>query len=333
MAGVRVYLDDKVAWLRAHLEGAGFLLVPEVTPEEAGVVRVVHASSLERFQTEPFLLSRVLFLKPSAWRRKLPDGLLVMEGLPKSPHIPSFKLWFSHLVLVLKILQREFECEARLNAYISDSFANIIDSQLLAVQKEQIEKLNQELSLMSRTDYLTGLYNRRAFFEALAAEKRSAKSFYQKRQESEGNVPTFACLMMDIDHFKQINDTYGHLVGDQVLKKIGEILNSRMIFREKDILARYGGEEIVAVLVDTTEDAARYPAERFREVLSKTVFRTLDGQPFNVTISIGIAEFRVDEDEDKAIARADKALYAAKHRGRNRTVLYSELEGELKSED
>jgi len=329
MSKDKIFLDQKLYWLRSHLEGVGYDLVPLCEPTNTEVVRLVSGNSWEQFKDEPFLLSRFLILREGTSRKKLPDGLLIVEGMPKNAHSASFRLWFSHLQLLLRILFREFECESRLNSYISDSFENIINTQLLANQKEQIEKLNRELSLLSRTDYLTGLFNRRAFFEVLAEEKKRAREFYQKRDsQSETDhfvVPTFSCLMMDIDHFKSINDTHGHLVGDQVLKKIGEILTSRQVFRDVDIMARYGGEEIVAVLPETDEHSAFSPAEKFRETLSRIVFKNLDGNPLVVTISIGIAEFTLDEDDDKGIARADKALYHAKKNGRNQTVLYSEI--------
>lgn len=329
MAKDCIFIDQKLYWLRSHLEGAGYELVPRVDQTDNLVVRLIMDSSFESYKEEPFLLSRFLILKPSTSRRKLPVGLLVVDGTPKDSHALSFKIWFSHLLVILRILFREFECETRLNSYIADSFQNIIDSQILANQKEEIEKLNKELSLLSSTDYLTGLFNRRAFFEILSQEKKRARDFYQKIGESSSgsgpSTPTFACLMMDIDHFKQINDTHGHLVGDQVLKKIGELFTSRQIFRERDIVARYGGEEIVAVIPEADEKTALVPAEKFRETLSKTVFKTLDGNPFLVTISIGITDFTLDEEDDKVIARADKALYTAKKNGRNQTVLYSEI--------
>ncbi len=324
-----VFIDQKLYWLRSHLEGAGYELVPKVDQTDNQIVRLIMDSSFDTYKDEPFLLSRFLILRPNTSRKKLPSGLLVLEGTPKDAHSPSFKIWFSHLLVILRILYREFECESRLNSYIADSFQNIIDSQILANQKEEIEKLNKELSLLSSTDYLTGLFNRRAFFEILAQEKKRAREFYQKVDGASpgaaSTTPTFACLMMDIDHFKQINDTHGHLVGDQVLKRIGEILTSRQIFRDRDIVARYGGEEIVAVIPEADEKKAQVPAEKFRETLSKIVFKTLDGNPFVVTISIGITEFTLDEDDDRVIARADKALYTAKKNGRNQSVLYSEI--------
>lgn len=320
-----IFLDSCLYWLRSHLEGLGYELVPSVEQTDNRVVRLIQDSSFETYKDEPFLLSRFLILKRSSSRKRFPTGLLVLEGTPKDSHSPAFKLWFSHLQVILRILFREFECETRLNSYIADSFQNIIDSQILANQKEEIEKLNRELSLLSSTDYLTGLFNRRAFFDVLSKEKKRARDFYQKRT-GDDSIPLFSCLMMDIDHFKQINDTHGHLVGDQVLKKIGELLTSKQIFRERDIIARYGGEEIVAVLPETNEQAAWVPAEKFREAVSKIVFKNLDGQPFVVTISIGIAEFSLEEEDDRVIARADKALYVAKKNGRNQTVLYSSLQ-------
>ncbi|GEM_PF-4421701 len=327
-----IFLDEGLYWLRPALEGAGFRLNSEVSKDDQTTIRLIAYASIERFREDLMFFSRYLVLQPRGKKRAVvPEGTLLLRGTPKNPHVPGASSWVSNLILLLKVLFRETECEGRLNSYITDSFANIIDSQLLSVQKEEIEKLNEELSSISRTDFLTGLFNRRAFFETLQVEKKRAVRFFEKRGKGDRPVgemvspEKFACLMLDIDHFKIINDQYGHLVGDEVLRKLGDILLKKDIFREKDLIGRYGGEEFVIVLPDTDEKIALTPAERLREVVKHQIFDAPNGEKFNVTLSLGITDFLPGEKDEIVIGRADKALYNAKKRGRNCSCLFSDI--------
>ncbi len=155
------------------------------------------------------------------------------------------------------------------------------------------------------TDPLTGLYNRQYLKNALLREIAHAKRY---------NKP-FSMLMLDIDHFKGVNDTFGHLAGDGVLREIAGILKHNV--RASDVAARYGGEEFVAVLTDTDTNGAMAAAEHLRETVARHGFSGVDGR--QITISIGCTEFRPDDaDMDAVIKRADEALYLAKQDGRNR---------------
>jgi diguanylate cyclase (GGDEF)-like protein len=143
----------------------------------------------------------------------------------------------------------------------------------------------------------------------------------------------FACMMIDIDHFKRINDKYGHLMGDEVLKKIGELLNSNVIFRNNDIVGRYGGEEFVVILPETNEEHVKIPAHRLRYALNKITFIDEKGTKFNVSLSIGISEFYINDNScEMVIDRADKALYYAKLHGRNQVVVYSEMKNTISND-
>jgi diguanylate cyclase (GGDEF)-like protein len=175
---------------------------------------------------------------------------------------------------------------------------------------ESHQKQNVELQEMAYIDPLTGTMNRRKFDELSQIELERSN-----RYKSE-----LSFLMLDIDHFKKINDTYGHDAGDEVLKHFSSICLS--MARNLDIVARIGGEEFVVMLRETDSDGALIFAERFREKISNSVVNH-DGKSIKYTLSIGISS-RQDNDKDaKAILqRADKALYGAKNSGRNRSIIY-----------
>jgi diguanylate cyclase (GGDEF)-like protein len=170
----------------------------------------------------------------------------------------------------------------------------------------------QSLEEQATTDGLTGLVNHRTFQERFS-------SMLGRADRHKFRV---AMLLTDIDHFKKVNDTYGHPTGDAVLKRVASILKASA--RKIDIVARYGGEEFALVLEGTDRAGARQLAERIREEVSQQVFESSKG-PFNATLSLGVAVYPDDgKAKQDIISCADKALYAAKHAGRNRTVCHGE---------
>lgn len=173
-------------------------------------------------------------------------------------------------------------------------------------------QIEAELVRLARFDELTGLYNRRYLLERLAQEALRAKRYGSP-----------LCLMiLDVDHFKHINDTYGHLIGDQVLARIGNIL--RDTIRVTDIAGRYGGEEFCIVLTETSLQGACVMAERLRQRIAAEACSADDGTTFQATCSIGVAPYTPDLPDMQAfLVRADRALYKAKASGRNRVMLAS----------
>lgn len=170
---------------------------------------------------------------------------------------------------------------------------------------EVLQQQNKLLAILSVTDGLTGLYNRKKLNEILLDQI----ALFQRNQR------VFAVLMFDIDHFKVLNDTYGHLAGDEVLVNVARIFSQSI--RSVDYAARYGGEEFVIILVDTPLHAALETAERIRAKLKSTPCKT-NSQIKSVTVSVGIAEIRgADATPEAVLTRADHALYAAKNAGRN----------------
>lgn len=175
---------------------------------------------------------------------------------------------------------------------------------------KSLELANQALSKLSYTDPLTKVHNRRYFDQVLASELKRAS---RTRQQ-------LSLMMVDIDHFKDINDTHGHLVGDDCLRRVAKTLNSQMQ-RESDLLARYGGEEFAAVLPATDPDQAVVVAERARQAVQEIDF-IHGGERVLLRVSIGVAGWIPGQAEkaDRLIGAADQALYQAKENGRNRSV-------------
>lgn len=188
---------------------------------------------------------------------------------------------------------------------------------LLTRLNTQLSKLEGETTSLSEglvrerersgTDSLTGLPNRRALDAHLASMNAGPD-----RHDKQVSV-----LVVDIDHFKTINDGFGHQAGDRVLKGVADLLRSQL--RSEDFIARYGGEEFVVVLPGAPIDQAALIAERMRAHVQSCRFRSGD-QAVPVTVSLGVASLTRDEDIEIALERADRAMYAAKRQGRNRTA-------------
>lgn len=169
-----------------------------------------------------------------------------------------------------------------------------------------LRRAEQTLVDMAATDHLTGLLNRREGFRRIEVEC--------SRAERSGH---FLCAMMlDIDYFKRINDTHGHLAGDAVLKGVAFTL--KRIVRTSDLVCRFGGEEFLVVLSETGIEAVKDQAERIRHHIEEDVLQTESGETLSVTISVGVACRKADETCEHLIDRADQALYTAKQNGRNR---------------
>lgn len=176
---------------------------------------------------------------------------------------------------------------------------------------EELKEKNALLERLAVTDELTGLHNRRHFFEAAHAQMALGLRHHFK----------IACLLLDIDHFKKINDTFGHMAGDEVLRKAGALLRSCK--REGEILARFGGEEFIMCLFNTDAQSASLAAERFRKLIKEHDFSAI-AQGLRITVSIGVAVYPQEEVRsiDDLIKSADKALYESKSLGRDRVTLF-----------
>lgn len=167
----------------------------------------------------------------------------------------------------------------------------------------------EDTLLQSKTDELTGLSNRRQLMEDLQEEIERSKRYDHE----------LSLVLLDIDRFKLINDTHGHVVGDEVLQEIGRILDNKV--REVDIAGRYGGEEFVLLTPEIGTEGAKILANRIRESLQEMSFTGKDDDEFTVTLSAGISTFEQGDTATNLINRADEALYEAKESGRNKVVI------------
>ncbi|SFZ82674.1 diguanylate cyclase [Devosia enhydra] len=191
----------------------------------------------------------------------------------------------------------------------------------LEASRQDIADLQRDLDEVRRDsmlDPLTRIANRRTFDEGLI----------HAMQDAAGNGHQLSLLLLDIDHFKRFNDTWGHQTGDQVLRLVAMTLKSNI--KGRDMAARYGGEEFVAILPQTDLDGARIVADNIRRAIqSKELLKRSTNEKLGrITASLGVASFHVGESAGTLIERADRCLYAAKHAGRNR--VYSEIELQLR---
>jgi diguanylate cyclase (GGDEF)-like protein len=201
----------------------------------------------------------------------------------------------------LNIIHAEYMLNIPLTpaAFITPIIAGLLFGYLLA----RIKLLHQQMSLMAYTDPLTNIYNRLHFGHFLDAEIDRVKRY----------GGTFSIIFFDLDRFKEVNDEYGHLVGDEVLKRVAEIVEKAN--RNADIFARYGGEEFIILAPATDIAGARVHAERLRNDIEHHRFSEIS----HLTCSFGVAEYKPDADDVTSLfKRADTALYNAKKLGRNR---------------
>ncbi|MEN0105795.1 MAG: diguanylate cyclase [Pseudomonas sp.] len=186
----------------------------------------------------------------------------------------------------------------------------IYDVTDVANNRRQLLSANAELLKLSSTDRLTGLYNRGYWEESL--QKEHAR---HRRYDS-----TATLIMLDIDHFKRINDTYGHQAGDKAIQRVADAI--RTLTRDMDVSGRYGGEEFVILLPDTTKEGGRVFAERLRQHVAALKIEHA-GEILRMTISLGVADLSITCDHHEEWIRwADEALYASKEDGRNRVTVY-----------
>lgn len=233
------------------------------------------------------------------------DGLALCQWV-RSQHFPSYLY-----IILLTARSDSDEMLHCLEAGVDDFLKKPIDrNELLARLRSasRVTELERQLNQIANIDGLTGLATRRTLMSGLAREWKRAERH---------NIP-LSCVMLDIDFFKRINDTFGHAAGDDVLRRVGQLLQEDA--RASDIMGRYGGEEFCVALPETTEEEAATWAERIRQRLAAETFE-IGGKPLNITASFGTAQRLADTlTPEQLIEQADQALLVAKRSGRDRVV-------------
>ena len=195
--------------------------------------------------------------------------------------------------------------------------SNVSLQHKLTQAQQDVQTLQSQLAQitdLATIDELTGLYNRRALFSRLVEEHSRVERYKEN----------FSLMIFDIDDFKAVNDTYGHQVGDAILKNLAHFLKGNL--RTSDFISRFGGEEFIAILPSTEMEKARRVAEKMRHMLGKKVFEDKKGEvKIKITVSIGISQCTSGDTVDNLIKRADDALYMAKNDGKNAIFTEADL--------
>ncbi|HEY8311297.1 MAG TPA: diguanylate cyclase [Gemmatimonadaceae bacterium] len=303
---------DNIQVLRARLEARGYL-VDEAADGEQALERVYAAP------TPDLILLDVMMPKI--------DGLEVVRRIKSDASLPFIP------VILQTALDSTENIVQGLDAGADDYIAKPINfreldarvksllriqslQSSLAQREKELSAANAQLLVLSSTDVLTGVCNRRRLEETL----------HDMWEHSQRLHEPLSLVMCDIDHFKRVNDDYGHQVGDAVLQQFAKLLNTEA--REIDKVGRYGGEEFVLLLPGTVLDAAVTFAERVRECVEKHEFTYADGKSLHRTMSCGVAAWGHPKvtDQEALIRAADEALYVAKETGRNRVVRFDSRE-------
>ena len=297
MNGTILVADDSMvvrAVLRRQLETDGHTVVEAVNGAEA-------IDACREYRPDVILLDVEM---------PVLDGHATLERLKADPELKDIPVVF----LTGRVDTADVVTGLHLGAhdYLRKPFeANELMARVSAALRtkwlqDELRTRNAELDRVARIDMLTNIYNRRHLDEHL----RSVISAARRHDR------TIGVLIVDIDHFKNVNDEHGHLAGDAVLREVAVRLAQAM--RTEDALGRWGGEEFLAVLTDTPPEGVRVMAERLRQVIAAAPFTLDDGSQIRVTVSVGHASGT--EDAEVLVHRADDALYVAKAEGRNRVA-------------
>lgn len=261
--------------------------------------QILGGDPIDVFREWPQLLQRFFFMEYHREEVELRSDPVRMFEVISTPIFNSSGDLEGRVVLAYDITERK-KLENDLTAANRE----------LQIQLEENERLRAQLQEQAIRDPLTGVFNRRYFTEALESETARAA-----RENT-----SFSLIILDVDHFKKVNDTYGHKCGDLVLKSLASFLVENT--RRSDIVCRFGGEEFVVLMPDAAVDDARERAELFRKKF-ETLLHTYEDKQIRATFSVGVASFPIHAGAGESLlVAADEALYRSKAEGRNRVSVF-----------
>jgi len=300
-------------WLMESDAVAALLLAPD------GSIRARNQTSFRFFPNDPAknldrsIWDYLVCSDLERFRQRLldpgpqPDGALLLnvaDGLQDPITLEVTLIPCSGAILLLGARERRHDAQFQTEILTLTNDLSLMMRES-ARKNRELQEAKETIERLARTDALTGIANRRTLDETFVREIARAERL-------RGDL---SMIMADLDHFKSINDEYGHLTGDQVLTSAAAVFASQS--RPYDLAARYGGEEFILVLPGTSTDGAIAIAERIRKKIADL---TVPGFPRQITMSLGVASWTTGQTPDQLIARADAALYNAKNAGRNRVV-------------
>ncbi len=254
-----------------------------------------------------FFNGKMVYLVSAGLIGTLSYGFILFRLFPSDPaHISTVLMTYAFVMILSVYYTRNINRARRMEFYA----VNELKESNSRLQKEidSRKAAEEKLKTLSFTDELTGLFNRRHFSDTAEKEiSRTCRSAHP-----------LSLLFMDVDHFKKVNDNYGHDSGDAVLKELARILKSAT--REIDVSCRFGGEEFAVLLPETDTDAALIIAERLRRNIADRII-SYKGKSLSITVSIGVSGLIKEDNLEQLLKRADQSLYEAKSNGRNRSVL------------
>jgi len=287
---------DNLAVIGYHIKNQGLsnLQISGETDFDANIKMAVNKELPELHS----ILSKALDTIDQETRLKLSNNWLQVE-YKQELNWQEITLYLTPAVIIILIVLFYGQKMRLLNKTLSQTNATLVETQA------SLEANKNRLEVLSVTDFLTGAYNRQHLDMVLENE-------INRSQRHESN---FSILLIDLDNFKQVNDTYGHLIGDEVLKRTFECISEQV--RRSDTVGRWGGEEFIAICPETDKHQALTIAEKILSSISSLRF----DQGFKQTASIGIAQYAKMDSSVTLIDRADQNLYKAKHYGKNRAVI------------
>lgn len=240
---------------------------------------------------------------------------IIMPGMDGLELTRQIKEQYDYEIIVMTGFAGEYSYEEVIQRGASDFVFKPVRYEELHLRLQRVlreRSMREKLERLAITDDLTKLFNARHFYRRLTAEIERADRYDHP----------LALLMLDIDHFKAYNDTYGHIEGNTVLARLGQIIRSKL--RRLDSAYRYGGEEFTVILPETDGANAHYVARRLLKASGNEIFFPTDDNGVGITVSIGIAQYRPGEEMEAFIKRADMAMYESKKQGRNRITFFDE---------